>query len=187
MTKLIKVVLVLSLALLMSVIAISSAKAQEFNMELSTESVLLGNQIMVKFILKDIEGTFEAPDFDSMPIVSGPNTSASIQIINGDKSSTKTYTYYLQPQDLGLYTIAPAYLITEDGTLETTPMSINVQPNPDNIIEKPQSDFNSSFFRMESFPFLDQPSKGKEKSEDNTDKGPKRKPTETPKRKYKRL
>ena len=41
------------------------------------------------------------PELDEFYIISGPNSSTNIQYINGKMSSSKTYSYYLQPQKLG--------------------------------------------------------------------------------------
>ena len=157
--------------------------AQSFNIEVSSDSVLLGNYIEVSFKLDNIKGQFEAPDFDGFTIISGPNMSSSMQIVNGDMSSTQAYSYYVQPNETGLYTITPAYLDTEGSTLETNPTEINVYPNPNNIIQEPQRDSGRSFFDFGGSPFGGSPFFRREQV-----------PLETmpqeetkPKRKYKRI
>jgi len=121
-----------------------SSIGQSFQMTTSSDSVLLGNHIIVSFTASNIDGTFEAPDFDGMRIISGPNTSSSIQIINGDRTSTQTYSYYIEPGDVGSYTISPAYLVTETETLESLPVIVNVFPNPENIITPPKGNNSNS-------------------------------------------
>ncbi len=54
------------------------------------------------------------PAFNSFTVLSGPNTSTSIQIINGRMSSSKGYSFYLQAQQEGQFTIPPA-TVTKDG------------------------------------------------------------------------
>jgi hypothetical protein len=54
------------------------------------------------------------PSFDAFNVLSGPNTASSYQFINGKMSSSKSFSYYLQPQNLGEFTI-PAATIEVDG------------------------------------------------------------------------
>ncbi len=48
------------------------------------------------------------PNLSNFYILSGPNTSTSMQWINGKMTSSKTYTYILQPKKVGTITIGPA-------------------------------------------------------------------------------
>jgi hypothetical protein len=59
------------------------------------------------------------PDLNSFVVLSGPNTSTSIQIINGRMSSSKGYSFYLQAKQEGQFTISPA-TITIDGKVNTS-------------------------------------------------------------------
>ncbi len=124
--------------------------AQTFTINVSSDSVLIGNYIKVAFEIENLDGKFEAPFFDGMTIISGPNVSSSMQIINGSKTSRQTYTYLVKPEDIGVYTITPAYCVTADKTYETLPTIISVNPNPDNIIEQPESQRSNFFFNFDS-------------------------------------
>ncbi len=48
------------------------------------------------------------PKFNDFYVLSGPNTSTNIQWVNGRMSSTKVYSFYLQPKKKGKLTIPPA-------------------------------------------------------------------------------
>jgi len=54
------------------------------------------------------------------------------------------------PDEVGVYTITPAYLVSEESTLECNPTEIHVYPNPDNIITPLE---NNSMFDFRSSPF----------------------------------
>lgn len=153
--------------------------AQNFEVVVSSDSVLLGNYIEVSFKAENLDGKFEAPETMGMDILSGPNTSSSIQIINGDRSSTSSYSYYLKPSDVGSYTIPPAYLITDEKTLETSPIVINVYPNPENIIIEPRMAEDNMFFDFDDFSPFTNPRQP-------TQPTPPKTPVK-PKRKYKRI
>lgn len=126
-----------------------SAQDKSFALEISNDTVLLGNYTIAKFILSNINGDFEAPEFKEFDIVSGPNTMSSFKMINGTSTQESSYTYYLKPQNEGEIFIDPAYLYTENDTLETTPTKVIVFPNPEGKVIEPkqqnQEQFNFSF------------------------------------------
>ncbi len=125
----------------------------------SNDSVLLGNIIVVTF---SVENTSKDkvlfPDFDGFNQVSGPNVSTSMRIVNGQVSQSASYTFYLEPLEIGDAYIEPASLETDDGYLETAPQLIRVYPNPDGIIQQPNrqqrnpSMFGDDFFKDDFFP-----------------------------------
>ncbi len=143
-----------------------TANTQSLQVNLSKDSILLGNSIKVEFIIENSEGKFEAPKFEEMDILSGPNYSSSMQIINGAKSSKRSISYILRPRDIGKYYIPPAYLIAQDIQLNTEALEFNVYPNPLGIIEDPKMENNFIFesFQWPNMNFHKDDSKKLEKS-----------------------
>jgi hypothetical protein len=130
------------LAILLSVIVNIELTAQDrkvnFSVEVSTDSVLMGNYFEVRFIIENADGkNFEAPAFDNFRVVSGPNFSSSYSIMNGDINQSMTITYYLEPLETGQYFILPASVKADGKMLETAPMRVLVVPNPDGIKQNP--------------------------------------------------
>lgn len=125
----------------------SWSQEQTFTVELSSDSVLLGNYIEVSFVCLNIDGNFSAPSFEGMQIVGGPNQSSSMSSINGNVKKQMTYSYYIEPQELGEYYIAPATIETKSNAWETEPIKVIVKENPEGIIEKPSysKQFNFEF------------------------------------------
>lgn len=124
----------------------------KFTMEVSSDSVLMNNYFTVAFSLENAEGTnFLPPTFDEFEVVSGPNTSSSMSIMNGQVSQKVTYTYYLRPREIGNYYIEAASIESEEGVLETLPREVIVLPNPDGIIQQPQPRSESFNFDMDGF------------------------------------
>ena len=149
------------------VILSSTLSAQSFSVELSSDSILLGSYFEIKFSIENSEAEFEAPEFENMQIVAGPNYSSSMQMINNVTSSKKSISYLLKPTEIGNFFIPPAYLIGEDNTMETEALSINVFPNPEGIIENTTLENNFGFQSFEwnlSNPDLDPQKKQKQKS-----------------------
>lgn len=139
------------------------SQSATFTINVSNDSVLLGNMIAVTFSLENISGDeLEFPNFEGFSKVSGPNTSSSMSIMNGEVKQSMSYTFYLEPQNVGDAYIEPASVKTKDGYLETMPYLIKVYPNPDGIIQKPNTmsrqlnmfgddPFGSDFFNNDSF------------------------------------
>lgn len=125
---------------MLSIAYLASGQTPKLSVSVSTDTVLLGNHFELKFTIENASASgFEAPDLYEFNIISGPNTSSSISIINGEVSQSASYTYYLEPTEIGVYTIKPAYLTSGDVALETPPIDIIVVPNPEGIIQRPHS------------------------------------------------
>jgi hypothetical protein len=90
----------------------------------------LGDQFEVSFTfngpdVNNVKG-FTSPDFANFMILSGPNQSTNMQIINGAVSGSITYSYYLQPRAIGSFTITSAS-VTYKGTIyKSQPIKIEV-------------------------------------------------------------
>lgn len=127
-----------------------------FTVTVDRDSVLLGHYVKVSFTLADTEErdvSFEAPAFDGMEIVSGPNQSSSIKYMNGDFSRSISYTYYLKPKDVGQYYIHPASIKVGEDVLETQPLALDVFPNPDGLEQLKEPQPNSFEMPFGNFEF----------------------------------
>ncbi len=155
---------------MMLTISLISQEEAKFTVEISSDSVLLGNYIEVKFTIENTAvKNFEAPNFEGFSIVSGPNQSSSMRIINGQVSQSISYSYYLEPNDIGNYYIQPAFVDTGEEILESAPIEVLVADNPDGIIQQPRqnspNDFFNDFFERNRSPFFhfEKPAKPKKK------------------------
>ncbi|TVR76823.1 MAG: hypothetical protein EA409_12845 [Saprospirales bacterium] len=108
-----------------------------FKVEVSTDTVLMGNYFEVKFTVENARPSFSPPDFTDFEIVGGPNQSSSFSMVNGRVSQSATYTYFLQPREEGIFYVQAAAIEVDGKYLETPPVEIFVMPNPDGIIENP--------------------------------------------------
>ena len=126
-----------------------------FKVEVSSDSVLVGNYMEVTFTLENANmEDFQAPTFEGFQIISGPNQSSSFSMVNGKVSQKASYSYYLEPKDIGNYYIPPASVSTGEQVLETMPIEILVAPNPDGIIQNParqQNQLGNDFFDRNDF------------------------------------
>jgi hypothetical protein len=157
----------------------------QFEARVSLDSVLLGNQLEVTFLLSGEKGrNFSPPTFDGFEVLAGPNVSSMTQIVNGSFSQEKRFIYYLKPQDVGIYFIEPAVIYVDGEPLETQPIEVLVVPNPDGIIQQPANPMQvnpfggSDFFNFDNFfspfpsptPKQDPPAPGEDVHPDSTRK-----------------
>ncbi|MCB0589617.1 MAG: BatD family protein [Phaeodactylibacter sp.] len=137
---------------------LSAQEDMAFKVEVSSDSILMGNYFKVSFSLESTGGdNFQPPLFEGFDIMSGPNYSSSISMINGEVSQRISYTYYLRPRDVGNYYIEPASIAVGEKILETTPVPVIVVPNPDGVIQEPEEKqefpgFNQDFWDRHAFP-----------------------------------
>jgi len=155
----------------------------EFTVEVSTDSLLMGNYLEVTFTLKNAGGqNFRPPTFDGFQVVGGPNQSTSMTIVNGEVSQSISYSYYIEPTDIGAFWIEPASIEAEGHILETTPTQILVVPNPDGIKQFPQKReqrrlFFDDFFNQMAPQFSPPPPAAEPK--ESPDKQPKKRKRKT--------
>ncbi len=119
-------------ALLLLAVSAQLAAAEEVTFQASVDKnpVSLGDQFTLTLSLNSAGmgggKNLQLPDLAKFLILSGPNQSSSVQIVNGAVSSSFTYSYVLQPRELGKFTIG-AFSIDADGkTYRTSPLTIEV-------------------------------------------------------------
>lgn len=119
---------------------------------ISNDSILMGNYFEVAFTIENASiKKFEAPDFEGFNIISGPNQSSSMVMNNGTVAQSLTYSYYLEPLDIGNYYIQPAFVDTGEDIIESAPLEVIVLDNPDGIIQGPQQRNRKDLFNSEIF------------------------------------
>lgn len=125
------------------------AQVSSFSVEVDKDSILMGNTLKVTYVLKNVDGKFEAPDFKDFIVVSGPNTSSSMYSINGNTTKSTSYTYFIKPNKEGDCFIEEAYLIhrnDESKNMTADAIKIRVLPNPGGVIEPSNQGNSQSLF-----------------------------------------
>lgn len=113
---------------LVLVMAIGQAMAQgvSFEAKVSKRTLGLNERLRVDFVMNENGDDFTPPSFIGFRVVGGPNQSISNSWINGKRSFSKTYTYFLTPSQKGALTIAQATIKIDGETYKTTPVKITV-------------------------------------------------------------
>lgn len=116
------------LLLLSSIVAVG---ADDVSFEASSPRIVaVGEVFRVEFSLNASPDGFTPPEFADFGVVAGPTTSQgqSISIVNGNmtKSVNFTYTYILQAQSEGVYTIPRAQAEVEGRSYNSNTLAIEV-------------------------------------------------------------
>lgn len=101
--------------------------AQKFVAFVDKKEVALNDVFQVSFRLENAQANqIVPPPFSNFQIAGGPNTSTSMQIINGQVSQSVTYSFYLRPKSEGSFTIGSASVVVDGKKLETNEISVKV-------------------------------------------------------------
>jgi hypothetical protein len=116
----------LSLLVIICAYTVSFSQKGSFSVTVDKDTIFQNEVIKLEFLLENLSGRFLPPDFESFNIVSGPNTSSSISIINGETNQKKTYSYILVPEKAGGLVIGRATVANDTGELNSEPIDIFV-------------------------------------------------------------
>jgi hypothetical protein len=108
----------------------AAAQNAAFQAAVDRTQVGIGEQFTLQFTLSNA-GTggganLQLPDLGKFHIMSGPNESSAMQIVNGAVSSSVTYSYVLQPKEAGKFTIGAATIEAGGVTLKSAPVAVEV-------------------------------------------------------------
>ncbi|MEE9430319.1 MAG: BatD family protein [Melioribacteraceae bacterium] len=104
--------------------------AQEFTGSIDKSTVKQNERFKIYFSFKggNLNGlsSFNAPNFKGLKILSGPNQSKNMQIINGQVSGSLTFSFVAVVSKIGKYTIGSASVLANGKTYKTSPITFNV-------------------------------------------------------------
>jgi len=98
----------------------------KFEAEVSKNNLGVNENLRVDFKMNKDGDNFNPPSFDGFRVVGGPNQSVSNSWINGVRSFTKTYSYFLTPIKKGKFTIGQASIEIDGDIYKTLPVQIQV-------------------------------------------------------------
>lgn len=99
-----------------------------FTASVNKNRVAVGEQLEVTFTLSGSTGgkNFRPPAFNDFLVLSGPNQSTNMQIINAAMSYSISYSYILQPREEGKFTVGQASIDYGGKQLQSNAISIEV-------------------------------------------------------------
>ena len=97
-----------------------------FIAEVSKNSLGINENLRVDFKMNQDGDNFNAPNFDGFRVVGGPNQSVSNMWVNGERTFSKVYSYYLTPIKKGKLSIGQATIEINDKIYKTIPVKVTV-------------------------------------------------------------
>ena len=98
----------------------------KFEAVVSKNKLGLNENLRVDFKMNDDGDNFTPPNFNGFNIVGGPNQSVSNSWINGARTFSKTYTYFLSPKERGRFIIGQASIEIDGDIYKTSTVEIQV-------------------------------------------------------------
>ncbi|MCP5064099.1 MAG: protein BatD [Ignavibacteriae bacterium] len=104
--------------------------AQEFSASIDKSTIGQNERFQIYFTYKggnlNALSNFKAPSFKGIRILSGPNESKSMQIINGQVAGSITFSYIAVGSSLGKFNIGSASAKANGKTYTTKPIEFNI-------------------------------------------------------------
>ncbi len=136
-------IIILSFFLAISTISVAQVK---FEAKASKNKLGVNERLRVDFEMNKDGDNFNPPSFKGFTVVGGPNQAVSNSWINGKRTYSKTYSYFLAPTSRGKFTISQAEITIDGDIYKTTPIQVEVT----SAVETPTDGNNSDFVASEN-------------------------------------
>lgn len=97
-----------------------------FRAKVSKKTLGINERLQIDFLMNEDGDNFMPPSFENFKVVGGPSQSISNSWINGERTYSKTYTYFLAPKKRGSTSIGQASIEVKGVIYKTSPIEINV-------------------------------------------------------------
>jgi len=149
--KLIKHIFILTI-----VLATSIASAQvKFEAKASKTKLGINERLRIDFEMNQDGDNFNPPDFDGFMVIGGPNTSVSNSWINGVRSYSKIYSYFLAPKKQGRFNIKQATIEIDGEIYKTQVVNIEVTA----AVDKPKDENDADYIASQNIHLVAEVSK----------------------------
>ncbi|MEE2605381.1 MAG: BatD family protein [Bacteroidota bacterium] len=135
----------------------------KFEAEVSKTKLGVNENLRVDFKMNKDGDNFSPPSFNGFRVVGGPNQSVSNSWINGVRTFSKTYSYFLTPEKKGNYTIGQASIEIDGDIYKTLAVKVQVTEavesslspgSPSSVVD---DDIELSIEISKSNPYLNEP------------------------------
>ncbi|MBT8278388.1 MAG: BatD family protein [Bacteroidia bacterium] len=133
--KVIKYITCLSILLFLNVsLAQNDVETVTFEAKVSKKKLGINERLRIDFVMDQDGDNFNPPNFQNFTVVGGPNTSISNSWVNGKRSYSKTYSYFLAPKKRGTFTIGQATIEIKGNVYKSIPVQVVVT----SAVDKPK-------------------------------------------------
>jgi len=127
-----------------------------FEAKVSKKRLGINERLRIDFTMNTDGDNFEPPSFKNFTVVGGPSQSINNSWINGTRSFSKSYSYFLAPKKRGEFTIGQATIEIEGKIYKTVPVKITVTA----AIDKPKDPNDPNYIASEKIHLVAEISNG---------------------------
>ena len=98
----------------------------KFDVSVSKSRLGLNERLRVDFVMNQNGDNFSPPKFENFQIIGGPNQSIKTSYVNGERSFSKTYSYFLKPLKKGTLKISQASIEIDNETYKSLPIEVTI-------------------------------------------------------------
>ena len=149
--KFFKHIIILSVILIPSIV---SAQVK-FEAKVSKQKLGINERLRVDFEMNKDGDNFNPPSFAGFTIIGGPNQSIKNSWINGVRTYSKIYSYFIAPKKRGHFTITQATIYIDGETYKTSPIKIEVTA----AVDKPKDPKDPNYIAAENIHLVAEVSK----------------------------
>ncbi|RMB63339.1 protein BatD [Dokdonia sinensis] len=131
------------------------AQDVQFDTKVSKKKLGINERLRVDFTVNQDGDGFRPPSFEGFVVVGGPNQAISRVSNNGKLTYSKTYGYFLQPQERGTLTIDQAEITINGEVYKTPPVNVVVTA----AVEVPKDPNDPTFLAKENIHLVAEVSK----------------------------
>ncbi|MEL6811096.1 MAG: BatD family protein [Bacteroidota bacterium] len=129
------------------IFTVSFAQAQvKFEAKVSKKRLGVNERLRIDFEMNQDGDNFNPPDFNGFRVVGGPNQAISNSFINGRRSYSKTYSYFLSPLSKGKFTIQQATIEINGEIYKTSPVAVEIT----SAVTKPKDENDADYLASEN-------------------------------------
>ena len=134
----------------------------KFDATLSKSKLGLNERLRVDFVMNQNGDNFSPPSFENFQIIGGPNQSIKTQYINGERSFSKTYSYFLKPLKKGNLKIDQASIEIEGEIYKSLSLQVLITDSVSQTSESVTQYYNDDDIELRALisngsPFLNEP------------------------------
>lgn len=134
----------------------------KFDASVSKTKLALNERLRVDFVMNQNGDNFSPPDFENFQIIGGPNQSIKTSYVNGERSFSKTYSYFLQPLKKGSIKIKQASVEIDGEEYKSLPIEVLITDSVSQPSESLTQYYNDDDIELRALiskgsPYLNEP------------------------------
>ena len=148
--------------LILALNSLSLSAQVKFDASVSKTKLGLNERLRVDFVMNQNGDNFSPPDFENFQIIGGPNQSIKTSYVNGERSFSKTYSYFLQPLKKGSIRIKQASIEIDGEEYKSLPIEVLITDSVSQPSESVTQYYNDDDIELRALiskgsPYLNEP------------------------------